>query len=270
MGHDLKEEVSGLKSCILNLAKCTSAEELKRTAQEALDRAKRIEANPDLELVSRAKEMKDTIDDLKDQMDDMQDNFKEDMDLLKSRHSNEMQKLKDDLKDANDTIKIMAEQEHNEAAEKVEAILGNEIMDKLTSVEITLNNLVGSVDSVELLTKKMNLVSNATGKTVNKLLNADANLADLVRSYIRKSERSLEEVKEVKKNQTSINDRINEVNEEYTEIVEQNSEITNQLEETNNLVDDLRNEVNEAKEEVKGFREIFRKISSFFGSKHKE
>lgn len=270
MGHDLKEEVSSLKSSILKLAKCQSAEELKNTAQEALNTVRRMEVNPDLELVSRARDMQQTIDELKEEMDDMQDDFKDRVKSLENSHKKEMEKLQDDLKDANETIKIMADQEHNEAAEKVEAILGNEIMDKLTSVELALTNLVGSVDSVELLTKKMNLVSNATGKTVNKLLTADSTLSDLVRSYIRKSEKALEEVKDVRKNQTSINDRINEVNEEYTEIVEQNSEITNQLEETNSLVEDLRNDVNEAKEEVKGFREVFRKISSFFGSKYKE
>ena len=270
MGNDLKEEVSGLKSCILNFAKCKSADELKQTAQEALERVKHMEANPDLELVDRARGMQDIIDDLKEQLDDMQDNFTNDMNSLKNKHKSEIEKLQDDLHDANETIKLMAEQEHNESIDKVDAILGTAIMDKLTTVELVLNNLVGSVDSVELLTKKMNLVSNSTGKTVNKLLSTDANLTDLVRSYIRKSEKALEEVNIVKKNQTSINDRINEVNEEYTEIIEQNSEITNQLEETNNLVDELRNDVNDAKEEVKGFREIFRKISSFFGSKVKE
>lgn len=270
MGQDLKEELSELKSCILNLANCKNADELRNTAKDALAKIKQMENNPRLELANSALEKDEIIQDLKDQLTDIEEVFEENTKVAESKHKQVVEKLKQDLEDANNTIKLMAEQEHGEAVDKIDGMLGTEIMDKLTSVELVLNSLAGSVGDVEMLTKKMNLVNNSTSKTVTKLLNADANLADLVRSHLRKSDKALEEVNQLKKDNTSINSRINTVNEEYNDIVEQNSEITSQLEETNDLVDTLKQEVNEAKEEVKGFREIFRKISSFFGNKIKE
>ncbi|GAA0101578.1 hypothetical protein UT300012_22930 [Paraclostridium bifermentans] len=264
--QDLKTQLAFLRENVLGFGKCKNGEELKQAAKTALSTITLMENNPQLSLVQYAEDNEEIIQNLKDRIKSMQEDFEQRVEHLDDEHTKVVEGLKDEIKDYKNTIKLMEEQEHENVVDKVDGVVANAIMDKLTSIEITMSDLLGSVKDVEMVTKKMNLVNNSTGKTVARLLTADSNLIDYVKTYIRKSEKSMEEIITVRQEHTEINSRLNTVNEEYTEITEQYSEISENLENTNDLVDDLQREVTRATEEVSGFKEMIRKISSFFNS----
>lgn len=264
---EITEQITSLKSKLEELPACKDVASLKQVARVAMGIIAEIEENPELEQLESAKDKDIVIDNLRGEIKGLKRNHGYELEDLKGEYEDKLRKVEDKLKDAEETITTLQNQETLEMSEKVDDLLSKEILDKLTSIEILVKSSTDSLNNVEFTTKKMNLVNNATSKSVGKLVQTNLNLTDYVKSYTKQSEATYDSVSKLKQDNSNLNDKVEDVQLQYEEISTQYSEVTKDLEETNDLVAKLEDTVESAVEEVKGFRAMFQKLRGLFGGK---
>lgn len=261
---DILEQIASLKATLDQLPSCKDGASLKQIARVAMGLIEEIEENPELEQLVSAKDKDRVIASLRSELKNLQRDKDYEIEDMKVSYEEKIKELEEKLKNYEETIKTLENEEVMKMSEKVDDLLSKEILDKLTNIELLVKSNTDSLQSVEFTTKKMNLVNNSTNKSVTKLVQANLNLTDYVKSYTKQSESTFESVSKLKQDNQNLNSKVEEVKSQYEEISSDYSQVTKDLEETNDLISKLENTVEDAVEEVKGFRKMFQKLRGLF------
>ncbi len=263
MNQEVKKHLKDLGETLSALGRAKVVEEIVTLAEQSVVSYNKLSLLLEQEGFD-SKDKDALIAGLKEDIEELSERFKEEKECMETAHSNEVIKLKAEIKELQETLDNIERAETFALAGEVDNLNYQEILGGIKNIELSVKEIESRVEGTDKVVRNMNLNSNASQKSLAKLLSTVSNLVDLLKVYIKSVTKLNDKVSESTKVSKDCLDKCEEVQKEFSSIEDDYAEMKTRNEEVKTELKETRKEVSAYREEVKEVKGLFGKLKGLF------